>query len=273
MKELYYHEYHAECDSTIIFLHGGGIGSWMWDPQVRFFTDYHCIVPDLPSHGRSADIRLVSVPACAENIAAIISRKAHNGKAHVVGLSLGGQIAVALLDLAPEVIDHAVVSSALLLESKQKLFYWPGVIRFLFRYGFEPFKQSRSYFWFNMMLRPTVPMEYFEKVYEDNQSYSADTFMEIFSANQEFRLPSDLEKVEVPTLIAVGKKELSAVKKSTVKLVAILPKSKGIIVDPEGKLSIGYEHAWNLNLPALFNRTVRAWLKDRILPDEFGKII
>ena len=42
---------------TLVFLHGGGGGGWMWQPQLEAFTDYHCLVPDLPEHGRSAEVK------------------------------------------------------------------------------------------------------------------------------------------------------------------------------------------------------------------------
>ncbi|PID21356.1 hypothetical protein CSV61_08975 [Sporosarcina sp. P3] len=39
----------------LVFLHGGGVSSWMWNEQVKYFKDYKCLVPDLPGHGKSKD--------------------------------------------------------------------------------------------------------------------------------------------------------------------------------------------------------------------------
>ncbi len=39
---------------TILFLHGGGGGRWMWQPQVERLADYHLLIPDLPGHGDSS---------------------------------------------------------------------------------------------------------------------------------------------------------------------------------------------------------------------------
>ncbi|MDO5745573.1 MAG: hypothetical protein Q4P23_14045, partial [Micrococcaceae bacterium] len=36
---------------TIVFLHGGNVGNWSWDPQVRAFGDYEVLTPDLPGFG------------------------------------------------------------------------------------------------------------------------------------------------------------------------------------------------------------------------------
>ena len=36
----------------IVFLHGLGISSVMWQPQIeRLSHEYHCLAPDLPEHG------------------------------------------------------------------------------------------------------------------------------------------------------------------------------------------------------------------------------
>jgi pimeloyl-ACP methyl ester carboxylesterase len=272
MMSLFCHEHHKERKASIVFLHGGGIGSWMWDPQVKYFSDYHCIVPDLPAHGRSAGTPLTTVPAMADMIAEVIRTYAHGSRAHVVGLSLGAQITVALLSQAAELVDHAVVSSALLRDMGLHWLYSPKMIRFLFCWGFEPFKNNRRYIELNMQLRPTVPWKYVDKVFEDNRYYTIDTFMALMAANQAFLFPPGLEKVQAPVLICCGRKEFKAVRQSTVDLATALPHACAILVDPQGKLPLGYEHAWNLNLPDLFNRTVRAWIEDKPLPDEFGQI-
>ena len=98
---------------TVVFLHGGGVSGWMWRPQVERLADYHCLVPDLPEHGRSSHVKPLTMPGCAEALISLIRERAHGGRAHVVGLSLGAQILVYLLATTPEVIDRAVVSSAL----------------------------------------------------------------------------------------------------------------------------------------------------------------
>src|SRR5512140_146865 len=99
---------------TILFLHGGGGGSWMWRPQIDALkADYHILAPDLPEHGQSAGVKPFTIAGSVECVEEIIRTQAHGGKAHVVGLSEGAQILVALLAKSPELVNHAVVSSAL----------------------------------------------------------------------------------------------------------------------------------------------------------------
>ena len=82
---------------TIVFLHGGGVSGWSWQPQIEAFPDYHLLVPDLPEHGRSLAEAPFTFPDAAARIADLIRDRGHDGRAHVIGLSLGAQTAIQLL--------------------------------------------------------------------------------------------------------------------------------------------------------------------------------
>src|SRR5512146_1169003 len=115
MTSLAFQSSGEENEKTILFLHGGGVGGWTWDPVVARMQDFHCLVPDLPEHGRSMDVRPFTMELAANLAADLVRQQAHGGKAVVVGLSEGAQTVVQMLSSAPEVIERAVVSSALLL--------------------------------------------------------------------------------------------------------------------------------------------------------------
>ena len=35
------------------FYSWGGVSGWMWDKQIKHFTNFHCLVPDLPAQGKT----------------------------------------------------------------------------------------------------------------------------------------------------------------------------------------------------------------------------
>ncbi len=78
---------------AILFLHGMRVTREMWKPQMLRLADaYRVIALDLPGHGALRDQRFSLDDSVAE-IAAVIERQA-NGRALIVGLSLGGYIAM-----------------------------------------------------------------------------------------------------------------------------------------------------------------------------------
>src|SRR5215217_7226432 len=90
---------------TIVFLHGGGIGGWMWRKQVAAFeADYHCLVPTLPEQGQSSTGGEFSLASATQQVAELIHKHAHDGRAHLVGLSLGAQVGVALFAVAARLL-------------------------------------------------------------------------------------------------------------------------------------------------------------------------
>jgi pimeloyl-ACP methyl ester carboxylesterase len=97
---------------TIVFLHGTRLTGAQWATQVTALSDsYHCLTPDLPGHGAAA-AEAFTVERAAERIAALIEGEAHGGRAILVGLSLGGYVAMAVAARWPERVAGLVISGA-----------------------------------------------------------------------------------------------------------------------------------------------------------------
>lgn len=243
------------------FLHGGGMSGWMWDDQVQELSEeYHCLVPDLPEHGKSMEVKPFSIGKSAEVIAVLIRERARGGKAHVVGLSLGAQIAVQLLSTTPEVIDHAIINSALV----RRLPYMNKFIKPMVMLTM-PLVRNKSFARLQAKALH-IPETSFAMYYEETKSVSADTLSRILIENANFGLPKGLDKVEVPTLILVGQKERGVMHKSAQDLLTAIPHARGYMIQ-------GVGHGFNLEDPVLFNHILRAWIKDESLPmDKLTKL-
>jgi len=251
---------------TIVFLHGGGGAGWMWQPQVDGLVDDHCLVPDLPEQGQSVDEKPFTIQKSAEQIAELIRTKAHGGKAHVVGLSEGAQITVALLAIAPERVDHAVVSSALVRPIPGASLITPQLIALSYRWTVPPFKNIEWWVRLNMKYAAGVPEKYYPQFSKTFSELTESGFTNLMVENQRFRLPQGLEHVNVPALIVVGKREYAAMHQSARDLANAIPSAQAFEVNHTRKMSLAEEHNWNLSTPDLFTQTIRAWINDQPLP-------
>jgi pimeloyl-ACP methyl ester carboxylesterase len=97
---------------TIVFLHGTRLTGAQWAAQVAALSDdYHCLAPDLPGHGSAAD-ETFTVGGAAERVAELIGRDVAGGRAILVGLSLGGYVAMAVAARWPERVAGLAISGA-----------------------------------------------------------------------------------------------------------------------------------------------------------------
>lgn len=85
---------------VIVFIHGSGRNRKMWLPQMAALSDvYRVVALDLPGHGRLARQRFVLARA-AEDVALAIGVQGAR-RALVVGISLGGYVAMTFADRFP----------------------------------------------------------------------------------------------------------------------------------------------------------------------------
>ncbi|WP_433595078.1 alpha/beta fold hydrolase [Lysinibacillus xylanilyticus] len=254
---MLYKEYGDLHKPLILLIHGGGVGGWMWDKQVQYFSDYHCVVPELIDN-EATNTSGFSIEDSAKKLLSLIEEKAKNKRVIVVGFSLGAQIAIKMISLKPQFIDNAIINSALVTPS-QIAEKW---IRPLIKLSF-PLIKNKS---FAKLQAKTlyVDQEYFEQYYQDSSKIKLDTLIKILQENMSFTIPYTFSKAKCNILVTVGEKEKSNMKKSAIQLVNSNSNCQGVVLSNIG-------HGVSLANPEFFNRFVEEWIKDGKLPD--GEVI
>lgn len=98
---------------AVVFVHGHPFDQSMWDPQVEALSwNYRVVTLDLRGYGASdvPDVEATTLETMANDIKSLLD---HLGiqKAVVVGLSMGGQIAMAFADMFPERLAGLVLAA------------------------------------------------------------------------------------------------------------------------------------------------------------------
>lgn len=239
---------------TIVFLHGGGVSGWMWQAHVAALeAEYHCLVPDLPEHGQSSAAGPFTILDAARRVAELIHTRAHDGQAHLAGLSLGGQVGVALLGLSPQLVDRAVFSGVLAQPQ-------PGAgLIGASLWFYAPFKNHPALIRANQR-GLGVPDAYAEAFAADTRRLTIPALGRILTENMRFAVPPGLTRRQRPTLFLVGEREPKLMKRSARALSGAMLGGTALMVP-------GAQHNWPLSRPDLFVAIVRACFRDEPLPD------
>lgn len=81
----------------VVFLHAGGVSSWMWRDIVARLPDMRSLLVDLPGHGQSRDMRWVSLEDTAAQVEEVVMSVAVDAPVHLAALSLGSYVASHIL--------------------------------------------------------------------------------------------------------------------------------------------------------------------------------
>lgn len=113
---------------VLVFLHGAGVDNMLWEPQIAAFADrYRVIVPNMPGHGTVPAVQ--SVAQMADHIDAVLSERGVDRYA-VIGLSLGGMVALELAGRWPDKVTHLAMIESVpnVSDNRAFLFLSRGVI-------------------------------------------------------------------------------------------------------------------------------------------------
>lgn len=253
--ELRYQEYGDKSAPIMVFLHGGGVSSWMWDKQIKFFNDYHCLTIDLPEQGASKHTKNFSIHDSAEKVMDLIEKIANGKKVIVIGFSLGAQVTIQMLSMVPNIIDYAIINSALVRpNSVVKKIIRPSIKLFF------PLIKNKS---FSKLQAKAlyVEDEYFDTYFKESSQMRSDTLIRILEENMSFGIPENFNKAEGKILVTVGEKEKAVMKKSAKELVFHNSNCTGIMIPNVG-------HGISLVNPDYFNRMIEKWIQEGSLPED-----
>ncbi len=107
---LHYDEYGEAGKPALIILHGFFASSRNWRAIARQLqTEYHIFVPDQRNHGASPHAEPMDYPTMAQDMVDFLQQK-KLPKAHFLGHSMGGKVAMWLALHHPKRIDKLVVA-------------------------------------------------------------------------------------------------------------------------------------------------------------------
>lgn len=234
--------------SSVIFLHGGVINRHMWLPVMEELSEaYDCIAVDLPGHGALRDTSF-TMDLARQRVLSVMDELALS-RASMVGLSLGGYVALDAAAAQPARVDGLVISGATVVYTG-----WDAMSTRLFGLIF-PLVARRAEKAFSEKLQADFDPRHTKEILE--------TGLSMRGGGQALRrLPgvdfgARLRDIAMPIVIANGERD-DPNRASEDHFIGMHPDAKVMMIEDAG-------HACAIQQPVAFAGAVRALMSEASL--------
>jgi pimeloyl-ACP methyl ester carboxylesterase len=253
-NQIYYeiHNSSDNADPGVLFLHGLGSCSEDWGLQIPVVNGRYLILTlDLPGHGRSSQPEgWPSIEDMALQIASVVKEHVEL-PVHVVGLSLGGAVAMQLA------LDHPeAVRSLTLVNTFAKLHSGSsGFFRKLVRIAFVVLgRMDQVGRWVAAGLFPEPDQELLRQAAAERiASNPSGAYLRSIWAATRFDIRDRLHEINTPTLIVAGEIDQTISMEAKRELADNIPGANLVVIPDSG-------HATPLDAVEEFNRTMLEFL-------------
>ena len=239
----------------ILFLHGGHFDGTMWSEVAAALAGARCHAPDLPGHGPRRAETFTTLEAAADDVADRV--RGPRAPDLVVGLSLGGYVALTLAARHPALVPRLLVSGVHAGSMPRR-----RAMRLAMRAAL-PFMRIAAVRRLAARMMGAPDGRVIDAP-DGSSRVTLATLRALAEAVIDFDGREALPRIAAPCLLLAGEREQAFVRRA-------LPTIRDSMPDCEARIVRGQGHAWNLSAPDLFAETVRAWLTGAALPETLAK--
>ncbi|KAK4541416.1 hypothetical protein LTR36_008017 [Oleoguttula mirabilis] len=260
-QQLPFSQLNTGAGTTILFIHGAFVDRGDWDLVTLHLPDYHILLPDLPGHGEANTIKPFSTPLAAKLLTTTIRRHANNGKAHVVGLSLGAYVALRLAVDYPDVVDELFISGIKVL---------PPMSRF-----------APHGLWLEQRIENALPRSFVRWLMDGTDIRPADLSRSTVALCKEvldtitFADTDSIWPSPWPArtlIVAAGKAGIVPSSDHPADAVKLREIGRQLNCETVAYTHPQMRHPWNRQDPKLFADTARAWFEHDAMPEGFTEL-
>lgn len=263
MKKLYYIEENPNKKDSILFLHPKFLGNWVFIKQENTFNNYNNLFIDLLGHGKS-DFEEFSFDKCIDYLLDIIKEKNKKGEVHLVGIDLGGQIALRIFARYPDLIGKVIISGVYYQDKEEVKERKNSIVNFLDKTKRLILDKKDETFLIKAYLRHYgLKSKYYSLINDSYSKFNQEELKNLAYNNLNYTLDKAKDYKKASDLMIIyGDKESKTVQKSAY-CIHELYKGSEII-----KIKDGIELE-NIKNPNVINSLICDFLNELIIKDTY----
>ncbi len=245
--KIHYLEHNPHGSPCVLLLHGLGASgaSWMFQIPVLVEAGYHVIAPDVPGFGQSTSPGgRVRISDLAADMICMLEHL-EIGSSHVVGISMGGTIALQFALDAPTLIQKLVlVNTFASLRPKSPDLWLYFALRFILVHTLGLPVQASAVA--NRIFPRPEQVAYRQELVKQICQADPNSYRAVMSALAMFNVADRLREIHAQTLIITSEDDTTVPKSVQLDLVHGLPTAEHVLIPAAG-------HAVIIDQPEMFN--------------------
>lgn len=235
----------ASTHRPVVLLHAGSAANWMWEPQLPAVRDRLALTPHLPGFGERIAEEWPGIAGAADDLARRIRDLGAEGPVDLVGLSLGGVVALHLTARHPQLVASVLTSGTAVMPVV-------GTARALS--ALQLMLWNRRAMWRAQASALGLTAEAVERYVEHGLSVRRTTARVLLDEISAGAMPEGLDRYRGRMLLLAGELDPAVMAESLEALREVVPHA-------ETRTAPGMRCIWNIENPKRFNAMLRDWLR------------
>lgn len=246
----------AGSGTPVVFLHGIGGNRSNWAEQIEYFAArFHAVAWDARGYGESEDyaqaLQFTDFAADLRRLLDALNVKA----AHVVGLSMGGRIALDFYETAPQrVLSLCLVDTFPGYDAS----FTPDAREKFIRLRKQPLIEGKepkdiAAAITKTLLSTGASLKHYERLVASISALHKESYIKAIEAMTRYKPIAKLTEIRVPTLVVVGDQDRLTPPEIAREMAAAIPGARLVVLREAGHLS-------NIEQPLEFNRALDEFL-------------
>ncbi len=251
-----YYEVAGEGEETMLFSHGLLMNAHMFHKQIAFFKSrYRCVAYDHRGQGQSEVTATGYDMDTLTNDAVALIKALNLGACHVVGLSMGGFVAMRLAARQPK-----LVKSVILMETSADI--EPNAFKYrllslVFKYfGAAPISRRIMHIMFGQKFLKDPQRKAERQEWRQMIINNPPTIVRaVHGVIERPSILAELKNIAAPTLVMVGDQDLATIPAKAEQIHSLVPNSKLVIISGAG-------HSASIEEPEKVNLAIDEFLRE-----------